>query len=55
MAIKKVTYKEPKNYFNDDMLKAAKEWDEKHGKSEKTVAEESTGNDGAAEKEENGE
>ena len=30
MAIKKVEYKEPKSYFNEDMLKAAKEWDEKH-------------------------
>ena len=34
MATKKVTYKEPKNYFNADMSKAAKEWDEKHGKAE---------------------
>lgn len=29
MAIKNVTYKEPKSYFNADMLKAAKEFDKK--------------------------
>lgn len=28
--VKKVTYKEPKGYFNDEMLKAAKEWDKAH-------------------------
>lgn len=27
MAVKKVTYVEPSNYFNADMKKAAREWE----------------------------
>lgn len=27
MAIKQVTYKEPESYFNEDMKKAAAEWE----------------------------
>ena len=34
---KKVTYKEPSNYFNVDMQKAAREWEKAH-KSEKEAA-----------------
>lgn len=30
MPKKNVGYKEPADYFNADMLKAAKEWDKKH-------------------------
>ena len=36
MATKKVTYKEPANYFNADMRKAAEEW-EKGNKKKKSV------------------
>ena len=38
MAVKKVIYKEPKGYFNADMLKAAKEWDAKHPQESKQTA-----------------
>lgn len=34
MAIKKVTYKEPSSYFNEDMKKAAREWDKEHKQSQ---------------------
>ena len=37
MAQKKVTYKEPKGYFNADMLKAAKEWDKAHPEEVKAM------------------
>lgn len=32
---KKVTYKEPKGYFNADMLKAAREFDKEQAKKAK--------------------
>ena len=32
---KQVKYKEPAGYFTPEMLKAAKEWEKKHNKSEK--------------------
>lgn len=32
MASTKVTYKEPKGYFNKDMLKAADAWDKANAK-----------------------
>ena len=35
MAEKKVTYKEPKGYFNAEMLKVAKQWDKEHAASKK--------------------
>lgn len=38
MAIKKVTYKEPSDYFTPGMLKAAEEW-EKEKKAKKQKAE----------------
>ena len=28
----RVTYKEPASYFNEEMLKAAEEWDREHAK-----------------------
>lgn len=30
MTVKKVTYVEPAGYFTPEMLKIAREWDEKH-------------------------
>ena len=35
MAAKKITYAEPKSYFNADMMKAAREFDKKTAASSK--------------------
>ncbi len=34
MAVKNVTYKEPANYFNDDMKKAAQKWEKEQAEKE---------------------
>lgn len=43
MAQVKVTYKEPKNYFNADMMKAAKEFDKKKAAESNNKKTKSTG------------
>ena len=35
MAIEKVTYVEPADYFNSAMRKAARKWDKEHAKKQK--------------------
>lgn len=37
MARKSVTYKEPASYFNDDMKKAAKDWENSQKGKKKTA------------------
>lgn len=37
MAVKRVTYKEPKSYFNAEMRKAEKEYDRKKAAEEKAA------------------
>lgn len=38
MASKKVTYKEPASYFNEDMRKAAEKWDKENKDKKKAPA-----------------
>lgn len=41
MAVKKVTYKEPKGYFNADMLRVAEEWDRQEAQKQKEARKQS--------------
>lgn len=43
MAVKKVSYKEPKSYFNEAMRKADREYDKQLAAKEKAAKQQKTG------------